>query len=103
MQNLYVRMVPTLVQRKTLSCSVQFLRGLLISIGNEMDQVPKRIHVITYIIYRSVPQICPPFCNLSLSTKRRGAYTRDATISLAITHSLSIKHDSIVIIFVGGG
>ena len=35
--------------------------------------------------YRSVPQIRPPFCNLSLSTKRRGAYTRDATFSLAIT------------------
>ena len=39
----------------------------------------------------------PPFRNLSLSTKCRGAYTRDATISLAITPSLPIKHDSIVI------
>ena len=40
-------------------------------------------------MYCSVPQIRPPFCNLSLSTKRRGgAYTRDATISLAITPSL---------------
>ena len=48
--------------------------------------------------YRSVPQIRPPFCNLSLSTKRRGAYTRDATISLTITPSLPIKHDSL-----GGG
>ena len=27
----------------------------------------------------------PLFCNLSLSTKRRGAYKRDATFSLAIT------------------
>ena len=36
-------------------------------------------------IYRSVPQIRPPFC---LSTKRRGgAYTRDATFSLAIMPS----------------
>ena len=49
-------------------------------------------------MYRSVPQIRTPFCNLSLSTKRRGgAYTRDATISPAITPSLPIKHDSIVI------
>ena len=39
----------------------------------------------------------PPFCSLSLSTKRREAYTRDATISLAITPSLPVKHDSIVI------
>ena len=51
--------------------------------------------------YRSVPQIRPPFCNLSLSTKRRGgAYTRDATISLAITppspFPVPIKHDLIV-------
>ena len=30
----------------------------------------------------------PPFCNLSLSTKEGGAYTRDATFSLAITPSL---------------
>ena len=38
-------------------------------------------------MYRSVPQIRPPFCNRSLSTKRRGggAYTRDATFSLAFT------------------
>ena len=26
----------------------------------------------TMLVYRSVPQIRPPFCNLSLSTKRRG-------------------------------
>ena len=32
----------------------------------------------------------PPFCNLILSTKRRGAYTRDATFSLAITPSLPV-------------
>ena len=34
----------------------------------------------------------PLFCNLSLSTKLRGwAYTRDATISLVITPSLSVE------------
>ena len=39
----------------------------------------------------------PPFCNLSLSIKcRGGAYTRDATIFLAITPSFPIKHDSII-------
>ena len=32
----------------------------------------------------------PPFCNLSLSTKRRGgAYTWDVTFSVAITPSLN--------------
>ena len=44
----------------------------------------------------------PPLCNLSLGTKRMGvggAYTRDATISLAIMPSLPVKHDLIV----GGG
>ena len=47
------------------------------------------LHNIVYM-YRGVPQIHPPFCNLSLSTKRGGggACTRDATISLAITPSL---------------
>ena len=35
-------------------------------------------------IYRSVPQIRPPFC---LSTNAGGAYTRDATFSLAIMPS----------------
>ena len=39
-------------------------------------------------IYRSVPQIRRPFCKLSLSTKRRGSYKRDATFSLAIMPSL---------------
>ena len=48
--------------------------------------------------YHCVPQIRPHFCNLSLSTKCRGAYTRDATISLAITPSLPIKHDPNVIV-----
>ena len=40
-----------------------------------------------------------PFCNLSLSTKHRGAYTWDATVSLMIMPSLLVKHDLIV----GGG
>ena len=35
---------------------------------------------------RSVPQICPPFCNLVQNAG--GAYMRDATISLTITPSL---------------
>ena len=52
-------------------------------------------------MYRSVLQIRPIFRNLSLSTKRRGAYTRDATISVTIMPYLPIKHDPIVI--VGGG
>ena len=38
------------------------------------------------------PANTPPFCNLSLSTKRRGrgGFTRDATFSLAITPSLPV-------------
>ena len=39
----------------------------------------------------------PPFATLASVQNAGGAYTRDATISLAITTSLSIKHDSIVI------
>ena len=39
----------------------------------------------------------PPFATLASVQNAGGAYTRDATISLAITPSLSIKHDSIVI------
>ena len=51
--------------------------------------------------YSSVPQICPPpaLCNLSLSAKCRGAYMRDATISLAITPSLP----GMKLLSVGGG
>ena len=53
-------------------------------------------------MYRTVPQIRPHFCNLSLSTKRRGAACmRDATISLAITPSLPVKND-LIVIFSGG-
>ena len=60
--------------------------------------VGSSVIVLWFSMYRSVPQICPPFCNLSLSTKRRGAYTQDVTISLAITPSLPVpvKHDLIV-------
>ena len=42
-----------------------------------------------------------PFATLALAQNVGGAYTRDATISLAITLSFPIKHDSIFI--VGGG
>ena len=52
-------------------------------------------------IYRSVPQMRPPFATLALVQNAGGAYTRDATIFLAITPSLPIKHDPNVI--VGGG
>ena len=48
-------------------------------------------------MYSSVPQICPPFQTLASVQNAGGAYTRDATISVAIRPSLSIKHDSIVI------
>ena len=34
----------------------------------------------------------PPFCNVSLSANHRGAYTQDATFSLAITPSLLVPH-----------
>ena len=40
----------------------------------------------------------PPFATLVLVQNVGGAYTRDATISLAITPSLPVKHD-----IVGGG
>ena len=42
--------------------------------------------------YRSVPQIRPPppFCNLSLSRKRKGGLIRGMTFSLAITPSLPV-------------
>ena len=41
----------------------------------------------------------PSFYNLSLSTKRKGAFMWDAPISLAITPSLLVKRELIV----GGG
>ena len=48
-------------------------------------------------IYRSVPQIRPPFAILALvQNTGEGGYTWDATISLAITPSLPVKHDLIV-------
>ena len=52
-------------------------------------------------IYRSVPQIRPPFATLASVQNAGGACTRDATISLAITPPppSDIKHDFIV----GGG
>ena len=46
-----------------------------------------------------------PFCNLSLSTKRRGAYMRDAPFSLAIMPSLLVPHNNTAKhdLIVGGG
>ena len=41
--------------------------------------------------YRSVPQICPSFCNLNLSTKWRGDYKQNVTFSLVITPSFDRK------------
>ena len=61
-------------------------------------------------IYRSVPQIRPPFCNLSLSAKRRVggggggvAYTWDVTFSLEITPSLPVRRRSCAAIRWWGG
>ena len=48
----------------------------------------------------------PPFATLVLVQNVGGAYMRDATISLAITPSLPIKHDSLsvcVCVWGGGG
>ena len=58
---------------------------------------PPILHYSYNVEYRSVPQIRPPFCNLSLIVENAGgAYTRDATISLAIRPSLPVKLDLIV-------
>ena len=60
--------------------------------------------VITFSIYRSVPQIHAPLFATLVSAQNAGwggAYMRDATISLAITPALPVpvKYDLIV----GGG
>ena len=47
--------------------SIKDVSGLKCSALGEHDLKAK---------YRSVPQICPPFCNLRLSTKRRGGLIR---------------------------
>ena len=67
------------------------------SLGDQIWQ-STFVQLFVYVcIYHSVPQIRPPpFCSLSLSTKRRETYTRDATIALAITPSLPVKRDLIV-------
>ena len=49
--------------------------------------------------YRSVPQIHSSFAILALVQNAGGAYTRDVTISFAITPSLPVKHN---LIFSGG-
>ena len=66
------------------------------SLGDQIWQ-STFVQLFVYVcIYCSVLQIHPPFCSLSLSTKLRGAYTWDVTISLAITPSLPLKRDLIV-------
>ena len=55
------------------------------------------VETFTWYMYRSVPQIHPPFATLALVQNAGGAYTWDATISLVIMPSLPTKHDSIVI------
>ena len=47
-------------------------------------------------MYRSVPQMRPPFATLALVQNAGGAYMQDATIYLMITPSLPVKHDLIV-------
>ena len=47
-----------------------------------------RAALVVDVYYRSVPQIRPPFATLALVQSAGGAYTRDATFSLAITPSL---------------
>ena len=63
-------------------------------------------YVCVYVVYMYVRMyVCtvvprkyaPPFVTLALVQNAGGAYMRDATISPAITPSLPIKHDSIVI------
>ena len=46
----------------------------------------------TTVLFR---KYAPPFATLALVQNAEGAYTRDATISLAITPSLPVKHDGI--------
>ena len=50
--------------------------------------------------YRSVPQIRPPFCNLSLSTKRRGGLYAGCDI-FSRDYALPSGHE--VIVGWGGG
>ena len=50
-----------------------FLQVLLLLPLHSLPKITgKQQQLITLPNYRSVPQIRPPFCNLSLSTKRRG-------------------------------
>ena len=52
-------------------------------------------HIHTYTVVSR--KYAPTFAILALVQNAGGAYTQDATISLTITSSLLIKHDSIVI------
>ena len=48
--------------------------------------------VDSVLVYRSVPQIRPPFATLALVQIAGGAYTQDATFSVAVTSSLLVPH-----------
>ena len=52
-----------------------------------------------FLYYRSVPQICPPFCNLSLSTKRRGGLYAGCD-NFSRNYALPSRHE---VNIVGGG
>ena len=62
------------------------------------DLCMNHIEVLMEYNYRSVPQIRPPFCNLSLSTKRRGGlcagcddFSRDyAPLPVPVKHDLIV-------------
>ena len=79
------------------TCSIDILRSRVMHTSYKSHSIDKNT---MGIIYRSVPQIRPPFCNLSLSTKRRGGLIH------GMWHFLSwlrppkwVKHD----LTVGGG
>ena len=60
--------------------------------------VGSSVIVLWFSMYRSVPQIRPPFCNLSLSTKHRGglyAECDDFSRDYALL-PVPVKHDLIV-------
>ena len=58
------------------------IQSKLATFLEKISEVGQSHHYSITIVSR---KYAPPFCNLSLSKKRRGAYTWDATISLAIT------------------
>ena len=65
---------------------------------NKQCALNNYVHLITRFYSTVVPcKYAPPFATLASVQNGGRAYMRDATISLAITPSLSIKPDSIVI------